>query len=136
MHKSNRNRVMKASDIFAKSTPFFGAKSFFEDAFPEIETVSVKVDFGYDYHLGRLVFEYNAKSLPGECIDCRNPRCFGGGFSIGEILRQMIRTGETVYNNQISCRGYEGSPKGRRRYGSCDQSFKVHIKLECKIAPK
>jgi hypothetical protein len=132
---SDRDHVLKASEIFATSTPFFGTKATIAVAFPEINTISVEVDFGYDYYMGRVIRHCDAKSLPGECIDCRNSRCFGGGFSMGEIVRNMIRDGMAEYSNTIYCRGYEGSPKGRRRYGSCDASFVVRIQVDYKRLP-
>ena len=111
---SNQDKTLKASDVFAKSTPFIGTKSCFEEAFPEIGGIHVEVDFGSDYYLGSVVHSYNAKSLPGEFINCRKPRCFNGGFSIGNILREMVRNRQTDQSLTVYCQGYEGSPKGAR----------------------
>ena len=127
---SDRDRVMKASDVFAKFTPMFGNKTHFADAFPEISDVRVKVDYGSDYYLGRIIHSYDARSLPGEFINCRKQRCYNGGFSIGAILREMARQRQTEKSETVYCQGYEGSPKGRKKYGRCDASFKVDIHIE------
>lgn len=131
---SDRDRVMKAADVFAKSTPMFGTKAQFTDAFPEISNIHVEVDFGSDPYLGRIVHSYDAKSLPGEFINCRKQRCYNGGFSIGSILREMVRQRQTEKSETIYCQGYEGSPKGRKNYGRCHESFKVDIRVEYRDA--
>jgi hypothetical protein len=39
----------------------------------------------------------------------------------------MVRQGKTEEEKTESCQGYEGSAKGRRRYGSCLNSIKMKV---------
>jgi hypothetical protein len=70
---------------------------------------------------------YTINDPPEVYIDCSNPLCSHGGFSIGQILRQMVRDTKTHFEGRKGCRGYEGSPKDRR---SCTNSWKVTIDLQ------
>ena len=66
----------------------------------------------------------------GEFINCSNPRCYNGGSNIGEILRGMVGQRSTSYRDaRIPCQGYEGSPKGRRKYGMCMNVFRVEVTI-------
>ena len=72
------------------------------------------------YHLT----EENAR----EFVDCSNPACYGGGVSIGAVLRWMVATKRTTMSETQLCRGYEGSK--RRRIGDCPHRFTVRVELE------
>lgn len=130
---SKRDRRQKASDVFRGQDLVFGNKVTFNEAFPEIEDLRVEVE-----QLGNGVTElnriqvYNKEYFPGEFIDCKNPLCYNGGFSIGYILRDMVRKGETEFETSIICQGYEGSPKGRRKYGECMNLFKIKVSIQYK----
>jgi hypothetical protein len=128
---SKRARRQKARDVYNQSyNPFVGRTSKFSEAFPKIKNVRVTVeelDFGQ--HVRSYVY---TESNLSEYIDCSNPRCYNGGFQIGDQLRFMTYSNEIEKEFEIDCQGYEGSPKGRRRYGPCDRSFKVRIELEYK----
>lgn len=76
---------------------------------------------------------YTKANPPGEFVDCSNSVCHGGGVSIGEILRSMIDQGKTEEHVSRGCRGYEGSPKGRRKYRSCMHSFDVKVALKYRV---
>ncbi len=125
----------KASDIFRESEFLFSRKVPFKEAFPEI--VDLEIECKETGHLGSVFSNenshyYSIKNPPGEYIDCSNPLCYGGGFSIGGVLRGMVRNKETEKEGSESCKGYEGSPKGRRRYGSCINFFKYKVKIKYK----
>ena len=125
---------MKASDVFGQSKPFLGGfTSEFDRAFPEIEKVVVEVEeegdvspdpFGGETTKKRV---YGKSTLPGEYIDCSNPRCYNGGFRLSQTLRFMVDSRETNREEIYFCQGYEGSPKGRVKYDDCDNRFKVKI---------
>jgi len=121
---------MKASDVFEKSQPAFGRKTSFEEAFPTIKKVIVNVEESDAYGRKRDS-SYTGENM-GEYIDCSNHKCYNGGFSIGHILRMMIREKKSDSEMESTCRGYEGSPKGRRHYGSCDRYFKVKVHIDYK----
>ena len=123
-----RKDRMKASELFNKSNPFFAKKVSFEEAFPKIEDVKIVVEED-----GKDVRDWNRKSHygrdVGEFIDCSNLICYGGGFSIGSILRDMVRENKTHAEERKFCKGYEGSPKGRDKYRDCINSFKVTVDI-------
>ena len=70
----------------------------FKEAFPQIQDITVRVE-----ESGKGVYEdfnillYTIDNPPGEYIDCSNPLCYGGGFSIGQILRQMVRDKKNTF---------------------------------------
>lgn len=130
----------KAQDIFAESELIFASKtSSFDKACPEIENISVEVEEkgkGSDYRtLGRdnvRRMQYGKNTFPGEYINCSNYLCYGGGVHIGQIVRSMVWEKNTQYDKSLRCRGYEGSPKGRKKYGPCFTRFRVRITLSLK----
>ena len=121
----------KASDIFRKADFVFSKKVSFEEAFPSIEHIDIKVE-----HLGHYgVHEWNKVQhfkKTGEYLDCTNSVCYGGGFSIGELIRKMVDVNQTHLESHAFCKGYEGSPKGKRRYRSCTNSWNVTIDIKYK----
>lgn len=125
---SSRDYRPKASEIFASSTPFFGKKATFTEAFPEISDIRIEVTRQRDHRKSTEVITGQV----GEFIDCTNSLCYNGGVSIGSVLRDMRDKGEKYREDTLSCRGFEGSPKGRRRYGPCWTIFKVRINIEYK----
>jgi hypothetical protein len=132
MGRSDRK---KASDVFRDTNYMFSKKVGFDQAFPEIEDLKVVVEQD-----GHGIREYNKTRHYGkdvvEYIDCSNSLCYNGGFSIGGILRDMVRNRETHREDLALCQGYEGSPKGRRRYRSCINSFQFKIDIKYKDAVK
>jgi len=123
---------MKASDVFRETNYVFGKKVKFEEAFPEIKTLRVEcTEEGYGAR-NPITRIYTEKNTPGEYIDCHNPLCYNGGFSIGQILREMVQKREKHWEGTKFCQGYEGSPKGRRKYRSCINSWKVKVDIEYK----
>jgi len=127
-----RDDRMKASDMFNATTYVFSKKAQFEQAFPQIEDVVVLVQ-----ESGDGITEWNhsqryTKPSIGEYIDCHNPVCYGGGASVGALIRDMVRNKESHKEATSVCRGYEGSPKGKRRYGKCFNDFTIMIDLTYK----
>lgn len=129
-----RGRRQKASDVFRESEFVFVSKTdSFDKAFPEIEDVKVEVTESGEgltqFNRERI---YSKRTLRGEYIDCHNPMCYNGGFGIGEIIRDMIRNKQAELVTYKTCQGYEGSPKGRRRYRSCVNSFNIKVIIKYK----
>lgn len=133
---ASRDQRMKASDVFREANFLFSTKTSFDEAFPEIEDIVVEVvEVGEG--VGRWSDEerariYSKSHLPGEYIDCSNSRCYNGGVSIGSIIRAMLRKHDTDHQVSKMCQGYEGSPKGRRRYRSCRNHFDVKVSIKYK----
>lgn len=122
----------KASDVFQKINFVFAEKTTFEKAFPQIEKIKVEV-----IETGEGISDWNTKRIydknsAGEYINCHNNRCYNGGFCLGEIIRGMIYANKTETETTEFCQGYEGSPKGRKKYGNCFNHFKIKVKIEYK----
>ena len=126
-----KDKHMKASDVFKKANYLFGGKAKFNEVFPSIDEIKVTVqELGYGV-LGDGV-RVLTKNDFGEYIDCSNPRCYKGGFSIGSIIRGMVIEKKTELKTECECQGYEGSPKGRKRYDDCDNFFSIHVEIKYK----
>ena len=125
-------RRQKASDVFRDAELLFGSKtSNFSKAFPEIKDIEVKVrEEGRGLYSGSRTGTYTRANFPGQYVDCSNTLCYNGGFSLGNLVHGMTysRKQEEEWEH-IFCQGHEGSPKGRRNYGPCPNSFNVKIKI-------
>lgn len=118
----------KALDIFRESEYVF-AKCGFDEAFPEIAELRINVqELRYNVEVYSRQYGRNIS----EFVNCNNRLCYNGGFSIGDILRQMVAEKEAEKDVTVFCQGYEGSPKGMRRYRNCMHRFKVHIDVKYK----
>ena len=121
--------------MFRDTEFVFGRKVPFKEAFPEIKEARVEVQTMTNIGSRFIVPDrpnisvYEAPDI-GEYIDCENPDCYNGGFSIGSILHDMVQNKQTEYEGTATCKGYEGSPKGRKRYGSCVNWWKIKVKLQ------
>jgi hypothetical protein len=102
----------------------FGRDETFEQAFPGLAEAVVRVR---DVETGETLF-YQAATL-GETIRyCSNPDCDGRGFSIGTVLREMVKTGQTTRGeDQRMCRGWD---RAARRM--CLWSFSFTVSLTYK----
>ena len=133
---ARRDQRMKASDVFRESEFVFSRKVSFDEAFPEIEDVVIEVtEKGTGVrHRGPddPKHIYRKPHLPGEYVDCSNSLCYNGGVSVGSIIRDMVREHATERETSEVCRGYEGSPKGRRKYRKCMNFFQVKIGITYK----
>lgn len=128
-----RDRRQKASDVFRETEFVFGKKASFDEAFPEIEDLTVEVEeFGEGTTKWNRERVYRKQRFPGEYIDCHNPLCYNGGFSIGEILREMVANRQTELYTSKLCQGNEGSPKGRRIHKKCMNGFHVKVSIKYK----
>lgn len=131
MSKKHRK---KASEIFRETDYPFSHKVSFKKAFPQIKAAIVKVEETGNLGLG-LCFEsvkaasFNEQSL-GEYIDCSNPACRNGGFSIGEIFREMEREKKTRFETLEGCIGFEGSPRFKENQHQCLNHFNVTVDVE------
>jgi len=126
---------LKASDVYNNTNYIFSKKVSFNEAYPMIEDITVKVEEYNSFSLmpdnSRGLYPhkrfYNITNPPGEFVNCSNTICYNGGFALGDILREMVSKKETVREDTAGCQGYEGSPKGRRRYRSCIHRFDYKI---------
>ena len=101
----------------------FARKASFYEAFPQISNVRVEYS-EVGYGAGGIGTDGGRDAIGtetdlSEYIACFNPICNGGGFSIGTLLSEMVSKQQTFREFKASCRGYDGSPKGHRKYRSC-----------------
>lgn len=127
----------KAQDVFQeRNNPFIEKSSSFEKAFPSIRSIKAKVEErgkGVDYNnqfSGKYKERIYGNNSVTEYINCSNPLCYNGGFSLGHLLRMAEDQKKRRVEEIISCQGYEGSPKGRKRYSSCGNYFSILIDIE------
>jgi hypothetical protein len=126
MRRSDRK---KASEIFRETNYPFVKKVSFTETFPQIENVIVVVEEkGSGSSLRPSPLQYDKNTL-SEFIDCHNSSCYNGGFSIGDILRDMVKDKKTSIETVKFCQGYEGSPKGKRRR-SCITQFNIKVEIQ------
>lgn len=133
-----RNDRKKASDVFREANYVFAKKAPFREAFPEIESVVVRYrgdGRGVTRFRGDDGWRVLRAEDIGEFVNCSNSLCYNGGFSVGRILRSMVYAKETERTDTAGCQGYEGSPKGRRRYRSCFNHFDVEVKITYREQP-
>jgi len=64
-----------------------------------------------------------------ERIPCNNPACFDGGFSLGDLLREMVKGRQSDYIGTCFCTGREGDPEMPGPHSSCATRFEVEISL-------
>jgi len=131
----NTQKRQKASDVFADSNLLFRRKGTFEEAFPQIEDITIEVeetDFGMAGSGPNSRFTKDNIKYMGEYVDCSNPLCYNGGVAVGSLIKDMIYSKQPELETTEICKGYEGSPKGRRKYGDCLHMFKVKIQIKYK----
>jgi hypothetical protein len=128
-----RDKRQKASDVFRDATYVFSRKVPFEEAFPQIDDLRVQVR---ESSIGRTepirTSTYTTVNPPGEFVDCSNPLCYNGGVSVGSVIHAAVRDRKTECTETHGCQGYEGSPKGQRRYRSCLHTFEVTVNIRYK----
>ena len=64
-----------------------------------------------------------------EFVRCSNPLCQEGGFSLGELLREMIRDRRTEFLGVSYCIGQEGDLEIPESLKSCQTRFEVEATL-------
>ncbi len=126
------SRRDKLTDLLRNvDRPFAPRANTFAEAYPTIAHLSVEVS---ESVLGRPTgrqLHFTEKNFRG-AIDCRNPQCYGGGVEIGMLVHRMITNGQREQKFLEHCEGYEGSPKGQRRYRDCLTYFDITIQIVLK----
>ena|SRR5579871_4555 len=69
------------------------------------------------------------KDAMREHVDCNNPACYNGGFSLGEVLREMVRGRQEEFIGTNFCIGQEGDPEELGPHPSCSTRFEVEASL-------
>jgi len=127
-----RERRQKAQDVFKESKPFLGTVDSFQKAYPMVDELKVTVTEEGDGVLREYATSAYRRDSVREYINCSNSLCYNGGFHLGAILQDMTYAREARWSGSQMCQGYEGSPKGRKRYGPCLNRFEIAIEIKYK----
>lgn len=122
----------KANDVFAQQQRLLSPPARFTQAFPTVKSVIVDVEereIGEEPRRRRFT-EHDLS----EYVNCSNRLCYNGGVDVGDVLRRAVEKRETEFTFSRACQGYEGSPKGRRRYRECMHRFVVTARVEYREA--
>ena len=125
----SKDKHLKASDLANQRQPIFATKTnSFLEAYPTIKAIRAEIEeMDYNQSVRKTICtEQNFR----HAIDCSNRLCYGGGIEIGWIVHDMMRERTVELSDQKLCRGYEGSPKGRRKDRDCMHLFKYQIRIE------
>jgi hypothetical protein len=102
----------------------------FEEAFPELEDVTVEFvekDFLLKARSGTWHLHGQGGVMP-----CGNPSCRRGGYELDRDIREMLRMGVLQKHIELHCRGDEGSPKGRKVGRRCERSIEATVTVRFK----
>jgi hypothetical protein len=125
------DRRPKAQDRFERSRPRCGAQASLEEAYPDIEDLTLEVEeYAFSPTASRRT--YTKQHFPGEFVDCTTRLCSSGGFCVGGMLRQAVRARKAYVEDAILCGGYEGHPKGKGKHRTCSHSFKAKLWIQYK----
>jgi hypothetical protein len=126
---TDREHRETLAEALARTTPVFGEKVSFREAFPEIAEFRLELEtqnsYNYDWHTS----VFSLTHTPGEFVNCGNSICYHGGFPVGELFRELVRERKTEHAGVLVCRGQETSPKGRAVYRSCARSANVTVRI-------
>jgi hypothetical protein len=114
-------------EVMDRSRRVFGHLDTFENVFPTVEEAVVEFtesDFGVTKRTGRFHMHYE-----GGLMACGNPCCRRGGYEFDRELGEMIRNYVAEKSIRLSCRGDEGSPKGRKIGRRCTLSVDAIIRI-------
>jgi hypothetical protein len=117
-------------EVFEERNFIFGCKHFFDDVFPEVDSILVTVcETGRGVNDGANRRSYNRNNL-GEFIDCSNPDCYNGGFSLDLIIGWMVDKRESHRDLHELCQGYERTPEENLFYRRCTNSFRISVDIQ------
>jgi hypothetical protein len=130
---AGRDLRAKASELDARGPHPFAKKATFAEALPSVKSAAIEVT---EQSYSRTWTTNLTEATAREFVDCSNPACYGGGVAVGRILRETVRERKVDSETSALCRGYEGSPKGRKRIRDCMHSFSVRLHLEFHDEPR
>lgn len=122
------------SHILQELTTAFCKRVSFQEAYPEIEAITVEVEEATgSRHKHGWKAKYDAGNVPGEFIPCLDPLCHKGGVSLGMLLRRMVRERlEEVENISRMCGGYVQLSRQDVVFGKCRRVFLFDISIRYK----
>jgi len=105
----------------------------FEEAFPELEDVKIKIAFLRGGGREEKTATFSKDNFPGNSIKCSNPVCRNGGLSaitIPRLIKKMISEKKLGLKEHEFCNG--GLYRGQTRYNDCGWSFNIEITIQLK----
>jgi len=119
---------MKGGSMVFK--PFLGTLSSFHEAYPEVESLHLEGRERGDLAsgMGQRDVRYTESNIPGN-IPCGNPRCQQGGYDLNALVMTLTANRYTSYEIDWSCKGHEGTPKGRRIGDPCMNSIRAKLTI-------
>jgi len=64
-----------------------------------------------------------------EHVDCSSRACFNGGMSLGDLLREMVKSRQEEFIGASFCTGQEGDPEEPGPHPSCATRFEIEAAL-------
>jgi hypothetical protein len=120
----------KLSDVINDTNFVFKQKvNTFSEAYPTVNKLRVEV-YESEGLSGEKLNATMSETSFSHSVNCSNPVCYGGGVEVGNIIHEMVRKKLMEHEETKDCRGYEGSPKGKKKYRSCLQTFRIKAHLE------
>ena len=105
----------------------------FEEAFPELENVNIKISFLRGGGREEKTEIFTKDNFTGNGVRCSNPDCKNGGLSaitILSLIKKMISEKKVQLEEHKFCNG--GLYKGQTRYNDCGWSFNIDISIQLK----
>jgi len=127
-----KTEVCITGEPIDRSRRVFGSLRSFDEVFPELDDVVlefVEKDFLFEKRSGTWHLHGQGGLMP-----CGNPSCRRGGYELDRNLRQMLRAGVLQKTIEVSCRGDEGSPQGRKIGRGCERSIEGTLTLLLKAS--
>jgi hypothetical protein len=115
-------------DFYFQRPPKPGEEKTFAQLFPTAREIEIEIEES-GARLRRPRTHYFSKQFVAHVVDGGNPRYVKGGVFLGPLVSELIRKGSTSFHEMNKCRGFEGSPKGRRFHGPCDHTFTITIRI-------
>ena len=123
----------KAGNLLNERTPILTRKSTFAATLPTLEDIDVQVA---EHGVGVVNAPYLrmfSKINVVETVNCSNPNCYNGGFSLGNLIHEMVDKKETSLERHETCQGYEGGGLvDLHAHKKCLNFFEVKITIKYK----
>jgi hypothetical protein len=110
-------------------------------ALPTKNLVAVDGTLDHVYRLRLSILERGRSADPMELrilrhdavrerIECHNPLCEGGGFSLGDLLRDLVHGRQSEFIGTSFCTGQEQVHPEVEEFRSCRTRFEVEAHIE------
>jgi hypothetical protein len=123
----------KAGDLLNERTPILTRKSTFAATLPNIEDIDVQIA---EHGVGVANEPYLrifSKINVVETVNCSNPDCYNGGFSLGSLIHEMVDKKATTLEKRETCQGYQGGGViDLHAHKKCLNTFDIKITIKYK----